>query len=132
MAFPLSDTEHATIKAQISAQPELIVAAAVRLTEGRVLMVERPGRHGDCINWLHRLGADRSDHGFITNRGRFVDHVEAAHLVQETGQGSPRSDLHGLFSEDMWNDWDTQPTDLIDPAKVKGYLEATRDRASAL
>jgi len=41
MAFPLSDEEHAAIKARIDSQDELIVAAAIR--DGDVIvMVERP------------------------------------------------------------------------------------------
>lgn len=112
MAFPLSDTEHAAIKARINGQDEMIVAAAIRYRENGcnvVVMVERPGRHGDCINFMHYHRAfPYEDQGFITNRGRFVDRVEAAEIVAASGQGSKREGINGLFSEDMWNDWDDE------------------------
>lgn len=118
MAYPLSDAEHARIKARIDGQEELVVAAAIR-TEGVVVMVERPGRHGNCINFLHNRapGVDyRAEQGFITNRGRFVNRQEAAAIVEASGQGSGREGINGLFSEDMWNDRDREegepPPDL--------------------
>ena len=124
MAFPLTDAEHADIKDRIEAQTELIVAAAVRV-DGVVVLVERPGRHGDCINWLNSLGKPYDDQGFITNRGRFVDRRTAAEIVVASGQGSPRV-WPGydpvLFSEDMWNDWDVTP-----PARMTGFLATLTD-----
>lgn len=111
MAFPLSDAEHAAIRARIDGQAELIVAAAIEV-EGVVVMAARPGRHADCINFIHNRapGVDyKSRQGFVTNRGRFVDRREAALIVEASGQGSTRDMGPGypraLFSEDMWNDW---------------------------
>lgn len=113
MAFPIGREEHQIIEARITALPELIVAAAVRTPFGNITR-ERPARHGDL--WaLLPSGMKWNDpdvtHGFMTSRGRFVDRQEAARLVVDTGQGSPR--VHGgytpaLFSEDMW-------LDLFDP-----------------
>lgn len=112
MAFPLSDQEHGVIKARIEGQQELIIAAAVRL--GRVvIMVERPGRHGNCINFLSHLGLNYMDQGFVTNRGRFVDRETAAEIVAKAAQGSARhfkGYAPALHSEDLWNDWDARPT----------------------
>lgn len=115
MGFPLSDAEHVAIRQRIEGQEELIVAAAIRW--GRVVVVaERPGRHGDCIWPLHHVGADHSEQGFMTNRGRFVDRAEAGRIVLASGQGSPggtpanNPGMH-LFSEDMWNDTDTEVAD---------------------
>lgn len=107
MGFPLSDAEHATIKARIDGQQELIVAAAIRCGDVFV-SVERPGRHGNCINFLHHLGVPYRDQGFMTNRGRFVDRDEAAEIVAAAGQASKRDGINGLFSEDVWNDWDNE------------------------
>jgi hypothetical protein len=109
MAFPISPAEHYAIEARIAALPELIVAAAVRTPQGTITR-ERPARHGDLWALLPKgLATDDPDvvHGFMTSRGRFVDRREAARLVVETGQGSPR--IHegytpALFSEDMWLD----------------------------
>jgi hypothetical protein len=109
MAFPLTRQEHDAIDARIGALPELIVAAAVRTPFGNITR-ERPARHGDLWSLLPRgMDSDHPDvaHGFMTSRGRFVDRQEAARLVVETGQGSPRTwegYVPALFSEDMWLD----------------------------
>lgn len=109
MAFPISREEHQIIEARIAALPELIVAAAVRTPFGNITR-ERPARHGDLWALLPRgLKPDDPDvcHGFMTSRGRFVDRQQAARLVVETGQGSPRTYegyVPALFSEDMWLD----------------------------
>lgn len=121
MAFPLSDAEHATIKSRINGQTEIVVAAAVRF-DGAIISFERPGRHGDCLNWLAHHGVTRNarDHGFLTNRGRFVDRAEAARIVLASGQGSPRMDVpvRHLFSEDMWNDRDVESAETVLPEGV--------------
>lgn len=109
MAFPISRDEHRAIEARIAALPELVVAVAVRTPQGNITR-ERPARHGDLWALLPRgLTPDDPDvvHGFMTSRGRFVDRREAARLVVETGQGSPRvyeGYVPALFSEDMWLD----------------------------
>lgn len=108
MGFPISDDEHVYIRRRIEAPVELIVAAAIR-SRGVIVTVERPGRHGNCINVMHSLGMDYADQGFITNRGRFVDRQEAAQIAVAAGQGSPREGCGGnLFSEDLWNDADDE------------------------
>lgn len=124
MSFPLSDAEHAAIKARIDSQVELVVAAAVRF-DGAIIMFERPGRHGNCLNWLacHGIGRDARDHGFVTNRGRFVDRREAGRIVVASAQGSfggnAENNPHGcLFSEDMWNEIDVEPVEAIQPEEV--------------
>lgn len=129
MSFPLSDAEHNAIKRRIEyAQEELVVAAAVRV-DGATISFPRPGRHGDCLNWLARHGISRNDardQGFLTNLGRFVDRAEAGRIVVAAGQGSPRLDPPGinpnghLFSEDMWNDVDAEPHGPIDPRTIFG------------
>lgn len=119
MAFPLTDAEHADIKSRIETQVEIVVAAAVRY-DGAIIMFERPGRHGDALNWLAKHGVTRNDardHGFVTNRGRFVDRAEAGRIVLDAAQGSPggtpetNPNMH-LFSEDMWNDRAREPTSI--------------------
>jgi hypothetical protein len=99
----LPDAYHFQNEQKIADLPELIVSAAVRV-DGKVVMVERPGRHGDCINFLSGLGQDHRDQGFVTSRGRFVDRLEAGRIAMASGQGSPRAIRNGhLFSEDLWN-----------------------------
>lgn len=127
MAFPLSDQEHQAIKARIDGQTELVVAAAIRF-DGLILSVQRPGRHGDCLNWLSRNGIGRKPNGenhecgFVTNRGRFVGRSEAGQIVLANEQGSPggnpiNNPHMGLFSEDMWNE-DHEPAGPIDPTTI--------------
>lgn len=109
MACPLTFDEHQAIETRINEIPELIVAAAVRTPYG-IITRERPARHGDLWGLLPKgLAWNDPDcvHGFMTSRGRFVDRQEAARLVVETGQGSPRVQagyVPALFSEDMWLD----------------------------
>lgn len=121
MAFPLSDAEHIAIKRRIDSQPELIVAAAIRY-DGAVIMVERPGRHGNCLNWLsHNTHIQRSiqhECGFLTNRGRFVEREEAGRIVLAEAQGSPggtpvNNPRMCLFSEDMWNERDAEECETV-------------------
>lgn len=114
MVFPLSREEHDAIKARIDGQEELIVAAAIQ-HKGVTVSVPRPGRHGDCINAAGRAGLlNRGDDsplcGFITNRGRFVGRTEAGQIVLASKQGTylvhPNNPHNGLFSEDMWGEFD--------------------------
>lgn len=108
--FPISNAEDTAIEVRIMTQQELVVAAAVLVGE-IIVMVERPGRHGDCINFCTHLGIAFDDdghysHGFVTSRGRFVDRQEAARIVVASKQGSPRlfeGYVPALFTEDMWN-----------------------------
>ena len=81
---------------------ERITTAAIK-SGGVIVTVERPGRHGECINWLNRLGQDYMGQGFLTSHGRFVDRVEAGRIAKAAGQGEPRALCNGnLFSEDLW------------------------------
>lgn len=125
MAFPLSDEEHRAIEDRIDGQVELIVAAAVHF-DGATISFPRPGRHGECINWLHHHGIGRGsnyDCGFVTNRGRFVGREEAGRIVLSNHQGSPggtpkNNPRMSLFSEDMWNDERSQRHGPISPQTV--------------
>lgn len=120
MGFPISHAESAAIEARINGQEELIVAAAVRWGK-LIVMVERPGRHGDCLNAIGHLGSGK-DQGFVTNKGRFVGRQEAAKMVLESGQASPRV-FEGypltMFSEDLWNgpEGSQHPDDPTPPTK---------------
>lgn len=114
MAFPLSDEEHQAIKARIDALPELIVAVAVRTPYGTITK-DRPARHGDLWRLLPKgmsPSDDDCEHGFLTSHGRFVGREEAATIVVEADQGSPRywdGYTPRLFTEDMWNNEPDSP-----------------------
>jgi hypothetical protein len=93
IGFPLSDAAHLSIKHRIDGQMELIVGAAIRC-EGVIITVERPGRHGNRINFMHALGIDHVDQGFIANRGRFVDRQQGA--THETHPGHQPGDRRAM------------------------------------
>lgn len=93
---------------------EHIVAAAERFTNkgphgneiSWIVMVERPGRHHDCMHGM--IGARHptpivGEQGFVTNTGRFVDRklgweiaLQAHQIVNDIGTSGR------LFSEHMW------------------------------
>lgn len=55
---------------------ETIAKAAIRLTDGRVITADRPGRHSDVIRIVRNEGIKKQqvdDQGFVTDTGRFVD-----------------------------------------------------------
>lgn len=99
--------EHFALRTQAPAREgERITTAAIQHSSGIIVTVERPGRHGECINFLNRCGLEyKEGHGFLTSHGRFVDRQQAAVIAVEAGQGSPRPQCNGnLFSEDLWSD----------------------------
>lgn len=104
MGFPLPHDESDRIEAMILAPPELIVVAAIKVGDV-VVVVERPGRHGNCINFLHALGQDYAEQGFLTSHGRFVGRTEAVKVAFMAEQATPSERCpHRLFSEDVWTD----------------------------
>lgn len=112
MAFPLTTEEADAILKRINDQEELIVGAAVRTGDGAIVFHPIPARHDSSINYCykHKLPqkGKNPECGFITNKGRFVDRVEAGRIVLASNQGTamyagtktnPQGALH---SEDMW------------------------------
>lgn len=86
-------------------QPETIHEAAIKLADGRVISVPRPGRHPSVILLCQKEGWSLSEsaQGFTTSKGRFVGRYEAHDIARVAGQLLPRA--HGgvrLFSEDVW------------------------------
>lgn len=87
------------------AKGERITTAAIRHSSGVIVTVERPDRHGDCINFLNRCGLEYKEVlGFLTSTGRFVDRREAGRIAEANGQGKTRPNCNGLFSEDLWDE----------------------------
>lgn len=86
-------------------EQERITTAAIK-SDGVIVTVERPLRHGSCINFLNAHGLEyREGQGFLTSTGRFVDRQEAGLIAKAAGQGEPRDVCNGnLFSEDMWDE----------------------------
>ena len=80
---------------------------AVAITQdGIVYTLPRPNRHHNVIALIvDRVGKYRpynGEQGFITNKGRFVDRVEAADIALACGQVLKLMDSGELFSEDVW------------------------------
>lgn len=85
----------------------IVVAAAVRLPDGRVFSLPSPARHHDVIHMLHREHGieQRGDHeqGFLLSDGRFCRRAPAKLVAERAGQLLPRAmHLKDLYSEDVW------------------------------
>lgn len=91
-------------------QYERIIGVAVRQTNGLVISLPSPKRHGDVFQRMVELGCKTpvlGEQGFVTNLGRFVDRTEGMTLAKASGQYGmgPRPsppDLPELYSEDLW------------------------------
>ncbi len=99
--------------------PEIVICAAIRLPDGRVI---RGHRHGDAIrtaaalvDWQHKPESGVNgppwhpsmceDQGFVTSRNRYVGREEGLRL--QLAAGIPSADPSGyrarqLFSEDLY------------------------------
>lgn len=99
--------------------PEIVICAAIRLPDGRVI---RGHRHGDCIRtaealvtWQHDPASGVNgppwtasmceDQGFISSRNRYVGREEG--LALQLAAGIPSACPSGyrarlLFSEDLY------------------------------
>jgi hypothetical protein len=87
--------------------PEVCVEAAIRLEDGTVV---RGRRHHNCFQNASEQGHSdesirRSEQGFVTSRGRFVDR-RVGRCIQEMA-GVPSAAPEGyrydiLFSEDLY------------------------------
>ena len=83
--------------------------AAIRINDGTLFSVDRPGRHHDVIREIREsgytgpVGGDRQ--GFILSNGNFVMRKAALRVAIKAGQVL-REECHapavGLFSEDVW------------------------------
>lgn len=79
--------------------PERIVAAAIQCRcDGKVYTASR---HHQVIEKLHYLSYQKpyGQQGFVTDRGRFVDRVEAAEIAVKAGQIEKLKYGNRLFSE---------------------------------
>lgn len=79
-----------------------VVAAAIRLSDGRVVVGVR---HYDELmqQWLPDTPDPKSVQGFVLNNYRFVTRDEAFEIAKRTGQILPGEGRHGtLYSEDLW------------------------------
>lgn len=92
-------------------QPEIIICAAVRASDGTVIPC---WRHGNGVHTLHGIPGYEDerphgdDQGFLTSKSCYVSRKEAYRLFVAAGQISVDEKLHPmtgrdeLFSEDLY------------------------------
>lgn len=84
-----------------------VVAAAVRMSDGRVFSLPPPARHYNIIHMMAGvLGIPQTgdqEQGFLLSDGRFCRRKPARIIAERAGQLLPRAmDLLELYSEDVW------------------------------
>lgn len=90
--------------------PEQIVGVALReyTDRGLVFSQARPADHFGLIrhmsNELGLINGENFEHGFITDRGRFLNRTDAYMLARQNGQYRRTGDaqVRKLYSEDLW------------------------------
>jgi hypothetical protein len=93
----------------ISRKDLRIDRAAIKLDDGRVFSVDRPGRHHDVIRIIRESGYDGpvggERQGFVLNSGIFARRKPALNIALNSGQVNLEKCVApgiGLFSEDVW------------------------------
>lgn len=92
---------------------ERIIGVAAKHPDGGVYSLLAPARHGQIIRLVeacypeHRVNPIAGNlgctQGFVTDRFRFVDRIEARKIADDAGQTSARDrHMSELFSEDLW------------------------------
>lgn len=85
---------------------ERIIAAAINM--GAVISLPPPARHPTIIQTMDlQMNMDGTlampfTQGFLTDRGRFVNRVEAYYLAYRAGQIKGDKPTPTLYSEDLW------------------------------
>jgi hypothetical protein len=86
-----------------------MACAAIRLADGTIYSVPRPGRHHDVIRVIREAGITtpirQDQQGFLLSDGRWAKRMPALMVALKAGQIKeplPPHSCHGLFSEDVW------------------------------
>jgi hypothetical protein len=92
-----------------------VAHAAIKLPDGSVWFVERPGRHSDVLKGIIKAlgestgfgpdGLAFSEGGFLLTDGRFVDRVEAKRIALAAKQLLPGADVTlttPLRTDEVW------------------------------
>lgn len=96
----------------------MIVGVAIRNAEV-IISLPKPNRHCDCFRYAFevlgiecpklKIGAKREHQGFITDKGVYLDRLQAMRHAKRCGQKLIKTDdeikhkwSHPLFSEDLW------------------------------
>lgn len=119
---------------QFGVREERILFSSIRLPNGHILAILKPGRHHHVIRAIAALweetGAPKvtlHNQGFLTNFGRWVDRKEACVIAERVKQIIKKSDFEGsttLFSECIWETpelyaWKPEPMASLIPKEVK-------------
>lgn len=85
---------------------EKIIQAAIK-KDGVVYTLPQPARHNQVLRLCEELLTKglvraRGDQGFLTNKGRFVDRIEAAAIALAAKQIEKLGWPPNLYSEDLW------------------------------
>ena len=86
---------------------EKIVSAAICI-DGFIITQPPPARHHTLLQAAHGWGGRelttnaRALQGFLTNRGRYVDRIEAAIIALAANQLEQTNRGEELYSEDLW------------------------------
>lgn len=89
---------------------ERIIGVACKQPDGGVYSLLAPARHGQVLRLVEACyaqddpdAAHKGQQGFVTDKFRFVDRIEARLIANAAGQTSERDrKLNELFSEDLW------------------------------
>lgn len=84
-----------------------MINAVAIIYKGRTYALYKPNRHHDVIALIHRMTGDmniRGEQGFLNDKLRFLNRMEAALLAKATGQLCKCYFIRGgrLYSEDLW------------------------------
>jgi lactam utilization protein B len=103
---------------------EVIKHAACKATNGMILLGKC---HADCFYQARNIGLKiqkkSSAQGFYTNKGRYVDRIQAAIIAKKAKQLDPndKRKVVALLSEDIW-----YQQDRYIYVQTRGYVETLK------
>ena len=86
----------------------MIIGVAFKTEDGTIISMMEPNRHHHIIRYMSqhpsydRGDIARSEQGFITHKGVFLNRAEAAEYALEIKQITKMISSKWLFSEDLW------------------------------
>lgn len=101
------ELDYVQLTSRYHSWPEQIFAVANQHPSGRIYAAEPKARHHHVIALMHEYGDGqdngKSEQGFLTTHGRWVDRKEAMLIARAQGQLQRATGAEDtLFSEDLW------------------------------